>query len=131
MARIELLKGDLQELFLIGDHLKVAMLCLLKHWPKGKPFRVTSIYRTPEHDRELRGSGIHASPPPFRAIDIGGAYIPPSNLRAAAEKVNDLLLYDPNRPWLSVAVSKPHGTGAHVHLQVHPLTDFRRRHINE
>jgi hypothetical protein len=85
-------------------------------------FRLTSIYRTPEEDRELGGTGIH---PAWRADDVGAAGVPQEHVDAVTDWINARWEYDPDRPNLPVAYSKPHGTGAHIHVQVHAHTRKR------
>lgn len=99
---------------------KVALLFAwraLTRW--GWMVRVTSVYRSPEEDRALEGTGIH---PAWRAVDIGGKEAPPGALAECTEYVNARFVYDPDRPALLVVVSKPHGTGPHAHCQAHDHT---------
>lgn len=91
----------------------------LSLWPGGTA-TVTSIYRTPQEDARLGGSGIHASGPPYRAADLVGLDTP--QYEAIADALNHRWIYDPDRPGMGVALGKPHGTGPHLHLQVHPAT---------
>jgi len=96
--------------------------------------RITSIYRN--HEEEIRAggrSGIHTCGPPYRAIDIAGrTFKRPGDddarlmarLRSVASKLNRRWSYDANRPTKKVALAHV-GTGAHIHLQVHPHTRKR------
>ena len=76
---------------------------------------VTSIYRM--------GSGVHGA---WRGIDFRifeksgeeGTY-------RIAEIMNSIYQYDYKRPHMQVAVTELyHGTGPHLHLQIHPNTHF-------
>jgi len=97
----------------------------LVHWP-GERMEVTCIFRTPEEEETAGGkSGVHMTNP-HRAIDLRiknlvGDYQLKAN--ALAETLNSLWIYDPTRPNLKVAISKVHGSGPHVHLQVSNNTE--------
>ena len=98
-------------------------------WPDDE-LVIGDIHRTLLEETAAGGkSGIHAAGPPFRAIDakVAGATIEARWAKAAAVagKLNERLIYDPARPEKLVAFAQPHGTGPHVHLQVHQNT--RRR----
>lgn len=73
-------------------------------------------------------SGIHAVPPPYRALDGSGRNLArnrPAQWEVCgkiATAVNRFFVYDPRRPEKLVAVGAKHGTGPHVHFQVHPRT---------
>ena len=98
---------------------------LLPLWPS--PFTITSIYRTPAEDAALSGSGIHSTTP-HRALDFRIRNLSPSTpvmwrrARSLAHPINSRWQYDPSRPHLKVLLIRPHGTGPHAHLQVHPRT---------
>ena len=92
-------------------------------WPADVPMRLTSLNRSKAEDQRLNASGIHSSGPPWRALDVGGVGLSQDHLDAMAEYVNTLWTYDRNRPQLKCAVSKQHGTGPHIHLQVHKRTE--------
>ena len=117
----------LGELYRVDARLIAILQAVLSAWPHEQA-RVTSIFRSPEEDQKLGGSGVHAAPPPYRAVDLAGV-MPGSvgweELARIAEAVNADWLYDPGRPRIHVAVGNRHGTGPHLHLQVHPRT--RRR----
>ncbi len=83
---------------------------------------VTCILRTREEDKELEGSGIHCE---GRAIDIRTKDIDRDAVQDLTDYLNDTWAYDPKRPRLVVAISKPHGSGPHLHIQVHPNTKRR------
>lgn len=103
-----------------------------KDWPSR--FMYLSRIWSTEDENEAAGARtlIHTVGPPYRAADVSG-----KNLTggvderwelcgAIAKRVNRRWAYDPNRPGrFSVAYAKPHGSGPHIHLQVHPNT--RRR----
>lgn len=74
----------------------------------------TSIYR-----KKTADSGIHEH---FRAIDFSPLKNMADTYRLI-EMINALFIYDPDRPNLKVAMENPfHGTGCHIHLQVHEKT---------
>lgn len=118
------------ELADLHPKLHAVLTSVLAYW-RAPTFSIKSIYRTPEHDRSLGGSGVHATRP-HRAIDIGIRMLAPtkSAMWGAAcvisRRINREFQYDPTRPHLKVAVCKPHGTGPHIHLQVHPRTRSRQ-----
>lgn len=121
---IVLEKNDmLVEWDLVHLDLKRVVYTLLSVWPEDIPLRFSSLNRTKEQDRALNASGIHSSGPPWRAIDIGGKDLDQTHLNAMADFVNTVWKYDRNRPQLKCAVSKLHGTGKHIHLQVHKRTE--------
>lgn len=73
-------------------------------------------------------SGIHRAGPPYRAMDLSrppwavfGPHWQACYDRTAAV-VNAVWVYDPARPDKQCAFSAPHGTGPHLHLQVHQNT---------
>ena len=83
---------------------------------------MTSFIRSAEEDTALGGSGVHVR---AGAADIRTIDVPKEEVAAATDYINRRWVYDPNRPSLQVAYSKPHGNAAHLHLQIHPNT--RRR----
>lgn len=97
-------------------------------WPDAD-LDVTCIHRTPEEEAAAGGkSGIHVAGPPFRAIDVRVKNLPGDPQQAAEDlgaKVNARYVYDPARPGMLCAFTAPHGTGPHIHLQVHPATTRR------
>lgn len=82
-------------------------------------FHLTSIYRTPREDADLNGSGIHVS---WRAVDVRTNDVAVAKVRAVTDWINSRYIYDPLRLHLKVCFSEPHGTGPHMHYQVHPNT---------
>jgi len=126
-VRISLSPKQLREYCQCADTLKAIFQDTTSVWPTDRLY-VTSIARTKEEDRSVGGSGIHATGPPHRAIDIrivsfGDDYMEKAEL--IAEIVNGKWEYDPNRSNLNVCVVSVMGTGHNIHLQVHPRT--RRR----
>ena len=112
---------------------------------------ITSIYRTPEEEDAIEAkigkktSRIHTVGPPYRAIDVTiakmGKRPPAAGLKTfgkppaptaresaqeaaekAASKLNAIWCYNPGYPGMRVAVPDVHGTGPHIHLQVHENT---------
>ena len=75
---------------------------------------VTSIFR-----KKTTDSGIHEQ---FRAIDFKPLSKEEYTYRLI-EMINLIYTYDPKRPNLKVAAENPyHGTGQHIHIQVHDNT---------
>lgn len=104
----------------------------LDSWPEAFA-RIVSIHRT---DAENKAAGakseIHVVGPPYRALDLGAPLVPGGTpddrwaaVAAIAEPLNSLWVYDPSRPSMLCAYADPHGTGPHLHLQVHPATIMR------
>ena len=111
---------------------------------KIRALRVTRIWSSEEEERVIeervrRITGnpkyhtthIHCQPPPYRALDLSircvysGERLDDREIQRLADHVNLEWAYDPARPGIFCAVARPHGTGPHLHLQVHPAT--RRR----
>lgn len=82
-------------------------------------FVLTSIFRTHEEDRALDASGVH---PAWRAVDVRTRDVPPEQATSIGEWINANWQYDPARPKMQCCVYKPHGTGPHLHVQVHANT---------
>ncbi|MBI4916886.1 MAG: hypothetical protein HY825_13645 [Acidobacteria bacterium] len=109
----------------ISDMLRVLVLeTVLFAWEVGWwPVVLTCLLRTPDEDRALGGSGLH---PAGRAADIRTRDVDPAKVAAVVDRLNARWDYHPgDKKGLQVAVSKPHGTGPHLHLQVHPWTALR------
>ena len=85
-------------------------------------FTITSIYRTPQEDAALKASGIHAE---WRAVDVRTRRRSEAQIADIAEYTNAKWIYDRRRPGLQVCFKEPHGSGPHVHFQVHPRTALR------
>jgi hypothetical protein len=78
---------------------------------------MTESYRPKKHLHDLHGTV------PVRAIDIRSwCYAYPE---AVADWINDVWVYDADRPDMKCALLHDAGQGIHFHIQVHPLT--RRR----
>lgn len=86
---------------------------------------VTSIFRTLEENRKAKAKSLVHVTRPHRAMDLRTYDVSPKTVAAVTDEVNRVFVYDPNRPGFPVAISRPHGNGPHIHLQVHPNT--RRR----
>ncbi len=83
---------------------------------------VSDLGRTTEEDVKLGASGIHAAGPPWRACDAGWEDMHQEAVNIVCANINKQYQYDPKRPHLQVAYGAPHGTGLHIHYQVHPNT---------
>jgi len=99
-------------------------------WTEERNIYITCIHRRPTET--IPGeSGVHNAGPPFRAIDVrirnlsSRPEVAQEQAEALADRLNKVWAYDPKRPHLCVAVAKLHGTGPHIHLQVHPRTAKR------
>jgi hypothetical protein len=88
----------------------------------GWMFRLTCLFRTPEEDRALGGTGVHCV---GRAADIRTIGVRASWVEDVTNWINARWIYDLDRPDLPVAYSKPHGDAPHLHIQVHPGTTRR------
>ena len=124
-----------REIIALREPLPEILTLCLSIWPS-EEMRVTCIGRSWSEDAKLKGSGVHAAGPPWRAIDLRifnamgraqqniGRSLDEAQERAEeiAQRVNCNWQYDPERPGLKVAIASPHGTGPHIHLQVHPAT---------
>jgi hypothetical protein len=104
---------------------------LVNLWPD-ESLSVTSIGRSVTQDRALGASGIHSAGPPWRAIDISIRTLKGGQDAAdgLADLVNDMWVYDPRRPTMGVCYAKPHGSGPHIHLQVHPRTRRKGQRVS-
>ena len=123
MVRISLSQKHLKEYEKCQVTLKQIFNDLMDIWPIDEIY-ITCIYRTPEEDKKLHASGVHATIP-HRAIDVRITTLPGDYQLLANKISNDLNArwsYDFTRPRLKVAYTKPHGTGPHIHLQVHYQT---------
>lgn len=85
-------------------------------------FTVTSIYRTPKEDKELKGSGIHTL---WRAIDVRDTDVTVNTLQEIVAALSDKWVYDPERPGKPLCLYSAHGNGPHLHIQVHENTARR------
>lgn len=82
-------------------------------------FTLTSIQRSDEEDQALGGSGVHVA---WRAVDVRTRDRHIWMAERVGEWINERWRYDSRRPRLQCCVYKPHGTGRHLHVQVHPNT---------
>jgi hypothetical protein len=123
MSRITFVARTAEEWRHVDPMLEDITLTLLMNWP-GKYMEVTSIFRSRYEDRRLGGSGVHSADPhralDIRVYDLGNKYQQIADQLASS--LNDTYMYDPERQHLKVAVAKLHGSGPHMHLQVHPRT---------
>ncbi len=87
-------------------------------------FTVTSIYRTPQEDAVLQGSGVHSL---WRAVDVRTKDQKTEAVNDVAEYINKRWIYDPQRPALKVCFKEPHGTAVHAHFQVHANTRLNKK----
>jgi hypothetical protein len=123
---------DLQQFQHTADlHIKLRAIMddLIEAWPANE-VRVTSIYRELAVDRAMGGSGVHATHP-HRAADIRIRNLQgdfQSKAETVADALNSMWSYDVTRPGKKVAIAKVHGTGPHIHLQVHERT---QRKLND
>lgn len=84
---------------------------------------VTSIWRSVQENALAEAkTQIHCF---WRAIDFRTKDRPESDVVTATRWINERWVYDASRPDLPVAYSAPHGTGLHLHLQVHSATVLR------
>ena len=128
-ARICFTLRQFQELQNVQPELREILEDALNHWP-GDTMEINCIYRTQEEEEAAGGkTGVHMTTP-HRAVDLRVKNLGlnfQGKADAVAEVLNDLWSYDPSpsRTNLKVAVSKLHGSGPHVHVQVHPKTQRR------
>ena len=127
-SSVSLTPRGLREFLQCDPKLQGILLWLAGQWP-GVELIVGSIYRTAAEEAAAGGvSGIHMAGPPYRAIDVHVSNLPGDH-QAAADAVGSLVnqkyVYDPLRPSKVVAYTTAHGTGPHVHLQVHSGTEWR------
>ena len=124
MTRISMSMRQLREFCQVDSRLAEILEDLADVWPI-ETLYVTSIARTPEEDGALNASGIHACGPPHRALDVRIRTLPDNYQETAeylAESLNKCWMYDYNRPDKVVCYAKVHGSGPHMHLQVHANT---------
>lgn len=93
---------------------------LMDLWPSADMV-VTSIHRTLEENASAGAKTTVHCTSPHRAMDIRiKNSMQQDKADDIADWLNSVFSYDPDRPELKVCISKPHGTGPHIHLQVHP-----------
>lgn len=86
---------------------------------------VTSIFRTFAENRAAKAQTLIHCQTPHRAADLRIRDVNPDIVTRVGTELNRRWLYSLIRPELNVALWKLHGTGPHLHVQVHPYT--RRR----
>ncbi len=124
MPRINISQRNLRAYPRIHPKLESVLHDLLSIWPINELY-ITSFDRTRDEDMDLKASGIHSLGPPWRAIDIRTTTLPNLAAQDLCDSINEMWIYDPDRTHLNVAFCAPHGTGPHIHLQVHPKTTRR------
>lgn len=130
-TRISMEARQLREFLQLDERLREIILDdALELWP-GPELYVTRIHSTEEENEALGArTQIHVVGPPFRALDsrirnLGRGY--QERAEVFAREINERWIYDPDRPNLRVASAAVHGTGPHVHWQVHGNTIRRGR----
>lgn len=98
-------------------------------------FTLTCLLRTAEENDALYiGKGYHPGTHldgvhvRGRGADIRSRDVDPEALEGIVGYLNERYIYDPERPTLKVALLEDGisaGSGAHLHLQVHPRTGMR------
>ena len=86
---------------------------------------VTSMWRSRAENRAAGAKTLIHCQKPIRAADIRIRDVDPALVELVGTALNLKYQYDKNQPKLNVAFWKLHGTGPHLHLQVHNNT--RRR----
>ena len=122
---VEFTTRRLEEFLACDPQLQEIVLWIAQQWPPTQ-LLIGNIYRTPEEEAAAGGvSGIHCAGPPYRAVDIRVSNLagdPQQAADAIGALVNRRWEYDPSRPTKLVAFTQPHGTGPHIHVQVHART---------
>lgn len=118
-STIVLTPRQLVEILALHQKAWLVLKDVMEVWPLDVAMIFTSIHRTQQEDEALGGSGVHRVGPPWRAFDLGTVArgITQERADAIAEYVNRRWIYDPGRPQMQVAISKPHGSGPHLHCQ--------------
>ena len=122
-TRICLTLSQLQNFSSLHPKLRQVVDDVMDVWPN-KTLIIISIYRSKAKDKQIGGSGVHSTTP-HRAIDARIANLKDGFQEKAdevADVINTIWSYDPSRRNLHLAIAKLHGTGPHLHLQVHPRT---------
>jgi hypothetical protein len=115
------------EMLSLDPNLLAIFSHLVNLWVDGT-IEITSVHRTREQNKRAGAKTlIHVVGPPYRAMDISIRTLTGGQEKAQAicDLLNDLWAYDPFRPDKPVAYCKPHGTGPHIHIQVHPNTRLK------
>ena len=99
----------------------VVEIMLAGIWPTDRDLIITRIAeRTPEQKTE-----VHTDGPPHRAIDFRISHVPFQTAQRATDRLNEIFIYDPERPAMQVALLHDAGSGNHLHIQVHANTTRR------
>lgn len=113
---------------ILGDVLEDALTIAAR---LGWRLVLTCVWRSKAEDRKLKGSGIHCA---WRAVDWRTRDVPDGLVRDLRRGLDERWVYDPTRidpetgqSTYPLCYIRPHGTGPHFHLQVHPETS--RRHV--
>jgi len=123
---IQLSPRHLAEFLDCDPRLQLMLLDVAGLWPQ-VTLRFTSVHRSLEENAAANAETlIHVEGPPYRAVDISVAGVGQVNADRIAAAINRKWEYDDTRPTLRCAVSAPHGTGSHIHLQSHPRTKIRK-----
>jgi hypothetical protein len=119
---------NLREFRLCDPKLQDILVWLADNWVPADMV-VGDVHRTAAENAAAEAkTDIHVVGPPYRATDIHVSNLPGDPQKAAeaiGALVNARYVYDPARPTMVVAYTVPHGTGPHVHLQVHANTGLR------
>jgi hypothetical protein len=113
----------MQQFYSVDEKLRQVLEDALDIWP-AKECIVTSIWRSLREDKAMGGSGVHSTRP-HRAMDLrirnlGGDF--QTKAEEVADVLNTIWTYDVTRPTKKVAIAKVHGSGPHIHVQVHERT---------
>ena len=126
--RVSFTPRGLFEFLRCDPKLQGILLWTASVWPPAE-LLVGDVHRTVEENTAAEAkTDIHVVGPPYRAIDVRVSNLtgdPQAAADAIGARVNARYAYDPSRPAMVVAYTVPHGTGPHVHLQVHQKTEFR------
>jgi len=135
MPRVVLTGRQLSEVAALSPELLKVLCYLVETW-RVPQLVVTDIRRTDTENRAAKSkTRIHSVGPPWRAVDVRIYNLGEDYQRragAVANRVNRRWTYDPRRPKMNVAFARKHGTGPHLHLQVHPRTrqtELRSREV--
>ena len=90
-------------------------------WPTDRDLIVTRIA---ERDANQK-TEVHTDGPPHRAIDFRISHVPFQTAQRATDRINEIFIYDPERPAMQVALLHDAGSGNHLHVQVHANTSRR------
>jgi len=92
-------------------------------WPAGRRFIVSSIWRSRLENAKVGAKTlIHTVGPPYRAVDADVCGWSKAEIMEVCAAINRRWQYDPTRPNIPAAYGEKHGTGPHIHFQVHANT---------